>query len=273
MAAHAASILDNDVVIMSNRLKPSRLNGCQYLHSPIPGITNTYPIEVSYELRGTPEEYGRKVYGEQARGLTVSPVTLEEDHLAWDLRQTYDSLWKVYGKYVQEGEIRSWVDLRNVIANLRPDAVLSTIPAHVICGSPSMKSAHHFDGEEIWAMGDAPGIDVTVPIPVPDATIWCDASKDISWYRAANVFGHKTVEWPFRDGKKPPLEGVVQVTKPLQNNCECHKDFSVPVYRLGRYGKWEKGVLSHTAFYDAFGHLGGQVRSVSGYFADTLPGL
>jgi hypothetical protein len=77
-------------------------------------------------------------------------------------------------------------------------------------------------------------------------TVQCNSNDAPRWYRAANVYGYSTVEWPA--GPKPPWPGVVSVTKPLSTNCDCWvgKRF----HRVGRFGRWTKGVLVHEAFFD-----------------------
>ena len=91
-------------------------------------------------------------------------------------------------------------------------------------------------------MGSAPGN--TLPYVAPDETVQCSGEYDTGWYRAATVFGHSTLEWG--QARKPPIAGVVRVSKPLSTDCTCLARGNV--LRLGRYGKWEKGVLVHTAY-------------------------
>ena len=51
--------------------------------------------------------------------------------------------------------------------------------------------------------------------------------------------------------RKPPLEGVAAVRKPLTTDCNCHPDW----LHVGRYGRWTKGVLSHDAYFATMARL------------------
>ncbi len=72
----------------------SALYGCQYLHAEIPGLS-LRSATVDYELRGTTEDYRRKVYGPES-DVRVSPEDLEGTHKAWDIRSAYSQLWTMY---------------------------------------------------------------------------------------------------------------------------------------------------------------------------------
>jgi hypothetical protein len=93
-------------------------------------------------------------------------------------------------------------------------------------------------------MGDAPERGQVVPIDIPEDTVLCNGSRDVGYYRAARVFGHSSVEWPGAR-PKPPLSGVVIFSKPLTTSCTCWEG---EILRVGRYGTWTKGVLSHQAY-------------------------
>lgn len=78
----------------------------------------------------------------------------------------------------------------------------------------------------------------------------CDGTALVGWYRLSQVFGYATIEWP--GDKKPPVGNVAPVLKPLGHNSEQASDF----IHLGRYGKWQKGVLTTDAFNEAMKVLG-----------------
>lgn len=235
MAAHAAALGGHDVVIASKKRK-SHLYGAQYLHAPIPGMTKLPPVQVTYELWGTAQDYRRKVYGSQHRG-SVSPEDLAETHLAWDIRQTYDALWDTYGSYVVNVDLTDEEHtLNEVVDSWEPYVTLSTIPATLLCSR-----GHTFHSQVVWAVGDAPDAGQLCPVrQAGPQHIICNGSREPAWYRNANVFDYTTVEYAVR----PPLEGVAEVVKPLETNCDCYPG----IIRLGRYGRWQKGILSHTAF-------------------------
>jgi hypothetical protein len=260
MAAHAAALAGHDVLIYSKARK-SRLYGCQYLHAPIPGISEDQPVDVSYHLDGTPEDYRRKVYGPTWKGK-VSPETLDADHHAWDIRAAYDRLWDMYGSYVQDIDLQNPEALEGVLHSGQ-DVTFSTVPAPLLCADPG----HDFGFETVYALGDAPEEGQYVPFrPAQnygEHAVVCNGLDVPSWYRLATVHGYTTVEWP--GSKKPPVAGVAEVTKPLATDCTCLPD----VHRLGRYGAWRKGVLSHEAFFEATIVLGNYSLGIQ----DTLEGL
>lgn len=250
MAAHAAAINGCDVVIVSKKRK-SEMFGCQYLHRPIPLVSNGAGIKVDYQTRGTRRQYVEKVYGRQARGVVGSPELLEKEHLAWDIREAYDELWKIYSPYIIDETI-DW-DRGNMIRGTRVwqdcDLLVSSIPAPALCLRPQ---EHEFFVEEIWTVGDAPERGVFSPVGVDEFTVICNGEDEPAWYRAANVFGYNTVEWPGRMERKPPFEEVKKIQKPVRTTCDCWPQ----ILRVGRFGRWQKGILSHEAFESVETQLG-----------------
>lgn len=248
VAAHAAYSQGFDVMVMSAQKRPSHLWGCQYLHAPIPGITPLdRHVRVNYTLIGTMQQYREKVYGQEYDG-TVSPGDLEQNHDAWDLRSSYERLWGRWGNLVVQVPIMNG----NMAADVLPDflragdIIFSTIPRPALCRSPK----HIFDMGQVWAMGDSP--DQRVPVRPPQGnTVMCNGDPDVGWYRSSEVYGYGTVEWPWRNGKKPPFEGVVPVQKPIYTDCNCLRE----VHYVGRYGRWQKGYLVHQVYEDVVATL------------------
>lgn len=242
MVAHAAEMLGWDFQVYSKKRK-SHLFGSQYLHKPIPGMTECHAAIVEYHLEGTPEEYRRKVYGDSWDG-TVSPEDLEHDHYAWDIRQTYDKMWEVYEDQIYE------LHAENVRSDMHSfpgrDLVISTVPRKLWA-----QPGDQFLSSKVWAYGDAPELGQLAPFRPKDFTVICDGTKDVGWYRASNVFGYCTIEWP--ENNRPPLRGAQLVEKPLSHNSTAASDF----IHLGRYGAWEKGVLTTDVFDKALETLAG----------------
>jgi hypothetical protein len=247
MAVHAAALAGHDVVCVSLKRK-SPLYGCQYLHQPIPEISSVDGVSVKYDLYGTVEQYRQKVYGVDFQG-EVSPEDLVGDHFAWDIREAYDQLWSIYSGYIidanaRDERVKDWAH--------GADYVFSSIPAPVLCSNET----HIFKSETVWAIGDAPELGIKSPVNVASFHVLCNGEEYPGWYRAANVFGYSTVEYPER--LKPPFEGVAKVTKPISTNCDCKPK----IRRLGRFGKWQKGVLSHTAFSEVTETVGAEQMSL-----------
>jgi hypothetical protein len=260
LAAHAAELRGCDVRVYSatknnEEATKSELHGCQYLHQYIPymdlDMTGTL---VRYSLSGDADAYRRKVYGDSWNG-SVSPDEYgpEKDHEAWDLRKVYDMLWEQWKERIWP--LNMTPKMAERLHNTRGQRVICTIPAPVLCLDPE---THKFVSQSIWAMGstiptyrwtDEPlPADENFPLPyvAQDMTVECNGEDAPRWYRAATVFGQSTLEWPA--GPKPPVRGVVAVHKPLKTDCTCH--MGNRWYRLGRFGKWEKGYLVHQAFTD-----------------------
>lgn len=241
-AAWAAISLEHSVTIISKRWEPSILYGCQYLHEPIPGFEDVPSTTVRYGVQGTSEQYRDKVYGSKWHGR-VSPEDFVGEHQAWDIRETYRRLWAelngmtmditappvmtIGGIEIKHGDIDS-------VRKMMPDKIISTIPATDLCYQPE----HTFRSHHIYASGS------TIQDDMPDNYVWCNGTNDVDWYRNSSVFGYRTVEWPSRIAMTAHGRGAVRVNKPLDTNCECHKD----IIRVGRYGEWSKGVLVHQVY-------------------------
>lgn len=237
VAAYAAEVTGASVHIFSKPRK-SELFGAQYLHRPIPGIPSGRPHEISYQLIGSEDDYRRKVYGPSFHGA-VSPGSLAPGHLAYDIRHTYDMLWDIYGGAVGAAEIEpAWMKFNVGMF----DGVISTIPLPSICAN----SSHRFESQEIMAMGDAPERGQYLPAAsheIPEGTVICNGNDYPSWYRASRIFGYGTMEWSLSRSVVTP-GGATRVRKPLSTSCDCWPG----VTRIGRYGKWQKGVLVHEAY-------------------------
>ncbi len=234
IAAHAAQMMYSDVVVFS-LARQSRMFGAQYLHSPVPGIT--FPsdqFKIQYKLEGTPEGYQAKVYPD-IRVKKVSPESLRGIHPAWDIRRAYDRLWGRWERKVQDIRITSPEDVDQLIGHLKPDLAISTLPAPMLC-----LEGHSFGVQKIWSSDSK---DVAPP---PENTVVCNGENHPAWYRAANIQGWITTEWPHQFKPPLPQHMLWEVDKPITTNCVCFPD----VTRLGRYGKWQKGYLAHQAFND-----------------------
>ena len=223
----------------------SDLHGCQYLHAPVPNpsFAGGSGHAVAYTLRGTSEGYRMKVYGTTDSRVAVSPDEYgnAEPHMAWDLRLVYEKLWHRWEPKMRPMNITP-EEVHIMLGRGAWAKVFSTVPAHALCMDP----AHQFRAQSVWAMGQREGSQ-DFPFACPPFTVVCNGERDTGWYRIANVFGMTTVEWAGE--KKPPIKGVVRVEKPLDTNCTCHQEAGL--VRLGRFGKWQKGVLVHTAYTEA----------------------
>jgi hypothetical protein len=245
-AAHAAECAGFKVQIASRKRK-SEMYGAQYLHNPIPEVSEK-EFTVEYRLEGTPQGYRQKVYGPGYRG-TVSPVELGSTHQAWDIREAYDILWDHYVDKIVDTQFNHPEEVRAFLEAFRVGDKMahyvSSIPAPLLCTEPG----HGFTAQRVWSVGDAPERGIFSPVVSERNTVTCSGDLLTSWYRKANILGYNTVEWP--ESKRPPIDGVSEVLKPISHNCTCLGY----VHRVGRYGHWTKGVLSDSAFYETYSGL------------------
>lgn len=246
-ATHAAVQLGHDVTVVSKHQK-SHLYGAQYLHAEVPGLTIPETFEVHYVLCGEVEEYAAKVYGETPPDF-VSPQRLVGTHKGWDIRSAYNQAWDLYGSTATRMSIAGPDGLRSLLDLVGADITISTMPANLLCYQPQ---SHYFTARDAWAIGDAPDRGIQAPRMVERNSVVCNGERDSGWYRASNILGYNTVEWP--DERRPPIEGVAKITKPVRTNCDCWADTG-RVWRAGRYGTWQKGYLSHFAYWEIKGAL------------------
>lgn len=239
-AAHALALGGWEISIMS-RKRRSEMFGAQYLHQPIPGLAGADdPQEVNYVLRGSESEYREKVYGNRPIPF-VSPSKLAGRHPAWDIRLAYYDAWSRYSDLIIGAPDINGEAINELISKEYSwDLIVSTIPAPAICVDPS----HHFRTQSVWALGDAPERGQFCPVTVQPMTVVCNGERNPGWYRASNVFGYRTAEWP--DHTLPPLPGITQIEKPIETNCTC---WAEQVMKLGRFGSWSKASFSHQGFY------------------------
>lgn len=246
LAAHAVGLTGHPLAIFSKPVK-SELSGAQFLHRSIPDLTSTDPdVEITYRLEGTPQGYREKVYGSEGSSLPgfVSFEFLKDGQTqdAWNLLGIYDRLWQFFQNNIEKNatEINNEWIMKN---QKHFEFIISTIPLPALCETNSpdrdvndTRPPHIFQTQGIWLIDDQ-------LMPTDDNTILYNGNDSYSWYRTSNLFGHKGTEWS-QQGTKPPYPGLKTGIKPIRSNCNCHPE----IIRLGRFGKWEKGVLTHHAF-------------------------
>lgn len=236
-----------NVLHLYARGERSNLYGAQYLHKPVPGLDCGERQTISYELRGTSGDYRRKVYGEGV-SIQVSTEALPPQHDAWDIRSAYGHAWDRFSPLIRKTEIDpQWLETHGRLT--MADLIVWTIPLSQHC-----VAGHGFSSSSIWAQGDAPDLGISCSVTVPPWTVIANGEDSPRWYRASNVFGHRTVEWPA--GVKPPVNGLVRVRKPILTTCTCWTQLGgAPVLRVGRFGTWTKGELSHQGYDKTFAAL------------------
>lgn len=235
MAAHAAVLAGSDVSILSEK-KKSDIGGAQYLHLPIPEVSDEDDPEglIKIEKWGTERGYALKVYGNPNARTSWGNYNDGEMRGAWDLRRTYNILWDKYHDLILDLRVTPTM-IPGIISEA--DLVVSSIPAKVIC-----KKRHLFakQGVYIW---HRKGLDID------NLIIW-NGDPSYEWYRWSKVFG-------VRGGHEFPITADVDmdearlIGKPLQTNCDCWPE----ILKVGRYGRWHKDALTHEAFSDTVKEL------------------
>lgn len=261
----------------------SEMFGAMYLHRAIPGLHTADESEFEIDIIkvGTQEGYAYNTYGKKD-----APVSWEKfspgPTPAWSLKDVYDTLWERY-----QGIIRPFNLTPHIVYTIcsNYELVLSTIPAPVLC-----TLGHKFEKQDIWVI-HGPGDHLIENVNdgsimyyngVPwdgsfaaseDDTAYDDGQgkgatfmRGHEWYRFSQInkyqaweYSHKpTWDWEYDDmpdttgnqldGRRQLSEGI----KPLWTNCACLMGFH-NFHRLGRFGCWQKGVLTHHAYERALG--------------------
>lgn len=244
LTAHAVALSGHRPRIFSineKRVMP----GAIYLHSAIEGITKETPDgEITLQKVGPQEGYAKKVYGN--RNAPVSWTLWEQGvHPIWNLRRAYEKLWSLYSEAIHNIVINPLSI--NILKGQFP-LIFSSIPAQALCLD---LSRHHFKARKIWVIFS----DLTVQ-GLSNVMIY-NGEFDTPWYRHSSIFGFHA--WEYGNDPRPRMtetmrNGNLQVAegiKPLSTTCTCHTrsfDGQGAFVRVGRYGRWEKNVLTHHAF-------------------------
>jgi hypothetical protein len=256
MAAHAATKLGHDVNILSATLARSRIFGAMYLHEPIPDITEPEDkLKITVIKSGTREGYAQNVYGRPNAEVSWDKFEPGET-VGWDLNKTYNRLWEKYAPKIQPMLITTEILRARIFSQ---DIIFSSIPAHSIC-----EWDHVFDKQDIWiqhGFGNRRlirGVDRDDDIMYyngipPDGSVNDTIGYD--WYRFSQIKGYQSWEYS-RPSVSPfaPHLSAYQVSrgfKPTRTDCDCFPN----IIRIGRYGKWQRGVLTHHAYEDTYNAL------------------
>jgi hypothetical protein len=212
-------------VSVFSKKEESFIGGAQYLHAPIPGVNHYDPDgRIHIWKHGTAEGYAEKVYGDQNAPTSWSNYFDGQIIQAWDLRDTYSRLWKMYEDVVIDQVVTPMM-VAEMISDF--DLIVSAIPAPAICGLN-----HTFKKQKVLIAG--------ADNSFPDNTIIWNGDPDAEWYRISKIFG-------VNGGYELPLGSIVAgaklIRKPLSTDCDCFPE----ILRVGRYGRWEKDALTHHA--------------------------
>src|SRR5262245_8530223 len=127
-AAQAAAMHGLSPVIISKKQK-SMLYGAQYLHKPIPGLTDIDSAsEITTIRRGVEKHYAERVCGDGTQPTSWRRVQREAP--CWNLQATYDVAWDKFAKDIVDFTLTN----EDVVEFDRTfDLVISTVPRWAIC--------------------------------------------------------------------------------------------------------------------------------------------
>lgn len=242
LAAYAAHLCHVDCDILSIPDK-SVLSGAQYLHMEIPRLTGgpQGEFQILTKKMGTPNGYAKKVYGSADAPCSFDLID-EGYHPAWSLRDAYETMWNMFRADIEP--LR--VDAHMVrFLRRRYDLVICTIPRMLLC-----EHNHHFRSQRVY-FEDGTKVNGLEG----DYVVYNGLIRD-KWYRCSSINGVEHTEYSeaITEGKWA-LARWRAGDKPLTTNCDCHPEASNgdlgPMLRVGRYGQWKKGVLTHHAFQEA----------------------
>jgi hypothetical protein len=243
IAAEELSTLGHSVNIYS-RANKSNIAGAQFIHERLGWYCNKEPdYHVWVEKHGTREGYAENVYGDPKAETSWDNFKVGKMP-AWDMRATYDRLWSAWEGRV----IDAIIDPFMVDALLEyNDMIFSSVPLTAICRE---RELHTFQRQPVIIVqghneASMPGQQIMhyngLP-PTQDGPLW---------YRFSSFNGHQSWEYNLWRGEAIEPRGgweIVKINKPLRTNCDCFDD----VIRIGRYGCWDKKILTH--------HIQRQVR-------------
>lgn len=258
IAAHACRTNDVECEIFSRDAAKSQIHGSQYLHEPVPGlIRQDSGRPVQYINYGTPEEYRRKTHGKYWDG-TINPGDFIQHHTAYNIRDAYNLLWLLYGGLVKPFELIGYQHLSAQIELRNYSMIISTVPRTIW-----KLNGDQFIYSRGWAINGPVADSLTAHMG--ENTIICDGRPGIRYNRKSKVFGHSTIEWPdIPEFPLPKGHKPARIIKPLRHMCT-HKsgtaitvalgadrpmDYEPPWIFTGRYGKWQKGIVTTDVWHE-----------------------
>jgi FAD binding domain len=233
LAAYAAEQEGAKVYIYSKKAK-SKIHGAQFLHSEIPGFEDIPSTTVRFDHVGSPDGYAKKVYGVPGGLIQTSFGKYNEPITAYSMAHLYDRLWKMYSKYIIDLDVdRGIID---AIDEDDFDLLVSTIPAPALCLDPD---EHFFDAQPFWIWNVPVG---DTPILSGNLIVY-NGDQGTPWYRTSRLFGRSFIEYGYHSIHP---NGCIPANKIIATNCDCRKKW----LKTGRFGRWERGVLVHDAYWE-----------------------
>ncbi len=229
LAAHAAQLMhmESDTALFAIK-QQSVIQGAQFIHEEIPGLDCGIPVPVMFLKCGTKEGYAEKVYGDALAPCSFDLLP-EGEHQAWPMHEVYSTLWDLYSDGINDKRIYPH-DIRPLEQEF--DLVISTIPRMMLC-----LRRHSFASQKVYFRQRA-------ALRTTGNFIEYNGDPDALHYRSSHLFGHESTEFGEYNNRASILAQLTEGIKPLSTSCTCHPK----TLFVGRFGKWQKGVLVHHAF-------------------------
>jgi len=219
--------------ILAPRKSMSTIGGAQYLHKEIPGLTGKADGLIHYRKLGTRDGYANKVYGNLK--MQVSWDTFDEGARPfWSLQSAYALAWLRSSETIREISVIPG-HLRALINSY--DLVINTAPKKMLCLQPDR---HTFTSQRVYLTVPEKRVDLRA-----ENQIVYNGQPRVRWYRWSFINGLGSYEFSFDPGYTK--KQVIEIHKPLNNFCDCHE--SDKYLEVGRYGRWQKGALTHEAYF------------------------
>lgn len=226
-----------------SRPQKSVISGAQYMHANIGWFCGGPPdLEVEIIKSGSGRGYAHNVYNDfdaKTSWVRFRPGTM----FGWDMKLAYNQLWNVYGGDVIDLDVTAGV-IREMLG--RYDKVFSTIPLRSICTQPHH---HSFYAQKVAIIHGDGSSDLIKGVNDGDIMYYNGVPPELGgfrWYRFSQLNKYQSWEYAehYWDGELQQLQPWHRVTvleKPLMTNCDCYPG----LIRMGRYGAWDKNVLTH----------------------------
>lgn len=234
LAAQGAAEAGADVTIFSKKVK-SPIFGAQFIHREVPGL-RIKPSDVHMLKRGTAEGYAKKVYGDPEHPTSWDSYEHGQILAAWPMIGVYDRLWRIWRDKIVNTEIDMLAMDRIEADDF--DMLISSIPVPAIC----MVGAHTFETNTVQITKGR--------CASSRHSVIYNGEARFRWFRTSFLFGETGTEYSAHQTKamagKAVPQGAKEIKKPQQTNCDCRNQWR----RVGRYGKWRRGVLAHDSYFE-----------------------
>lgn len=241
MAAHAASQCGHYVDIFDADPDRSRRNsGVYFLHDDCDLLLDRVEIkQIVLGAKGrSPEQisdlYSLKVYGTSSISKKVSVLQARDTPIVvgYNSQQAITRLWDLYGKQVKTLKIENLNHALSLFETY--EKVISTIPARIL-----------YPGKEYRSVGTWIKVGTA---PADEAFLFYNINPHCKWYRCSAMFGTFIQEYGIGFNPEPrPGYDYKQVIKVIGDGIRSDVD---NLFLTGRYGAWNKKMLTHDAYYE-----------------------